>query len=505
MYGWLRALAARDKAARMGRLSFDFQMPRGRDGAGAGISRVLVIADLSGSGSRELAHAQVVRIDVESFDSVLGSLQPRAAIAKPDGTGQVLTFVSLDDFHPDRLYESLDSVIELRRTRERLSNASTFAAEQARLLSEAGASAALAAEDDVSTLERLLGARPTGTPAVIARAPAAGWFDRMLRDLVAPHIVRGPGGEQQQLIASVDAAISDEMRRVLHAPSFQRLEASWRGLRALVFENPLGPDLEVHVLDASRSDLIADVRACAGDIERSQLFRLLVQPRAALGGAGFSLVIADLSVIGSAEDVSLLAGLGAITGHAGGCLLAAAEPVLWGASDLSRQSDRRAWSRPDDGSAARMALLRGSAVAPFVGLCAPRILGRVPYGPKTDPIESFAFTELTADPAHADFLWVNPAFACAQLILGGVAESDWGIGPGTLLDLGELPHVMVRAQGSDVLQPCAEVFLDEASAQQILDHGILPFMSYKNRNAVRLLRLQSIANPPAPLAFRGSH
>jgi type VI secretion system protein ImpC len=365
-----------------------------------------------------------------------------------------------------------------------------------------------AAEDDASTLARLLGGKPSAAaPAgAAAAAPArTSSLDQMLRDLVAPHIVRGPGAEQAQLLDSVDAAISDEMRRVLHAPEFQRLEGLWRGLRTLVFENPVGAELEVFVLDASREDVIADLRACAGELERSQLYRLLVQPSTGPGGAGFSLAIADLTIRGTDEDVSLLAGLGAVAAQAGACLLAAADPALWGASDLASQPDRRAWSEPDPAITARMALIRGSAVAPFIGLCGPRLLGRVPYGPKTDPVESFAFTELTSDPAHGDFLWVNPAFGCAQLILSGVADSGWEGGPGTVLDLVELPHVMVRVGGEDVLQACAEVFLDETSAQRISSCGVMPFLSYKNRNAVRLMRLQSLANPPVPLALRGSH
>lgn len=498
----------------MGRLTFDFQMPRGpKSGRGDGaVTRVVVIADLSGSPASDskLATVRLTRIDVETFDEVLRSLQPRAAIpaATPDRESQVLTFVSLEDFHPDALYASLDSIVELRRTRERLLNPATFAGEQARLLSDVAPPSARGpvsteAEDDASTLARLLGGKPSATaaPAPAAAPARTSSLDPMLRDLVAPHIVRGPGAEQAQLLDSVDAAISDEMRRVLHAPEFQRIEGLWLGLRKLVFENPLGAELEVFVLDASREDLVADLRACAGELERSQLYRLLVQPSAGPGGAGFSLAIADLTIRGTDEDVSLLAGLGAVAGQAGACLLAAADPALWGASDLALQPDRRAWSDPDPALAARMALIRSSAVAPFIGLCGPRILGRVPYGPKTDPVDSFAFTELTSDPAHGDFSWLNPAFGCAQLILSGVAERGWEDGPGTVLDLGELPHVMVRRRGEDALQPCAEAFMDEASAHRISSCGVMPFLSYKNQNAVRLLRLQSLANPPAPLAL----
>jgi type VI secretion system protein ImpC len=217
----------------------------------------------------------------------------------------------------------------------------------------------------------------------------------------------------------------------------------------------------------------------------------------------FSLIIGDLSFAGSEEDVSLLAGLGAVAAQAGGCFLAAAEPPLWGASDFAREPDRSHWSKPDAAVAGRMALLRASAVAPFIGLCMPQVLGRVPYGERSDPIERCDFSELSADPAHGDFLWLNAAFACAQLILAGVAERGWDGGPGTQLDLEDLPQAAYRSGGRDTYKPCAEVHLDETSAQQALGYGLMPFLSYRNRNAVRLLRLQSIASPAAPLALGG--
>ncbi|HKU41649.1 MAG TPA: type VI secretion system contractile sheath large subunit [Polyangiales bacterium] len=472
----------------MGRIEFDFRFPRGRARGDVAASRVLVIASLSGV---ERGVSRLHRIDVENFDDVLRALEPEVSI--PGGAPQTLRFASLADFQPDALYEVLDGIAALRRSREQLSNPRTFEAERARLM------AAAPAEDDASTLERLLGQRPAEPQPTAAKRSS---FDDMLRELVAPHITRGPGAAQAELMASVDAALSDEMRRVLHTPALQRLEASWLGVRKLVFENPLGAELEVYVLDASREALLADLRACAGELERSQLYRAVVQPALHPDGVQYSLIVSDLQCSGSEEDVSLFAGLGAVAAQAGACLLAAADPALWGASDLSRRPERSAWSEPDPELVRRMALLRGSAVARFIGLCGPRILGRVPYGPKAEPVERFDFVELTADPEHAAFLWLNPAFACAQLILEGVAQHGWEDGPGTQLDLGDLPHVVKRTAAGDALLPCAEVFLDETGARQIMNAGVMPFLSYRNRNAVRLARLQSIADPPAPLALR---
>jgi type VI secretion system protein ImpC len=516
------------------RLTFDMLLPRGGRSEARSDSkraesegtRVLVIADLSGAGSG-LGSARLVRIDVDNFETVLRALKPHVTLPATGGdtSERTLTFESMQDFHPDQLYDTLDRIVALRQTRDRLANSATFAQEHARLLArtalpasqtetqasqtetqasqtetQASQTETQPPEDDASTLERLLGSRPvrrTSRPPPAA-APQ-NLLDQMLRDLVAPHIVRSPGAQQSQAVAAADAAISDEMRRVLHAPAFQRLEATWRGLRWLVCESPGGANLQFSLLDASREAIVDDLRACEGELERSHLYRLIVREASGPGATPFSLVVGDLSFTGSEEDVSLLAGLGAAAAQAGGCFLAAAEPTMWGCHDLVSEPARSGWSKLELDLAARLALLRASTVAPFIGLCAPRVLGRVPYGKRSDPIDRFDFTELPVDPAHGDFLWLNPAFACAQLVLGAWADESE---PGTLVDLGELPHAVYRTGSGDATQACAEVFLDQASAEHVLGHGVMPFMSHRNANAVRLLRLQSIASPPAPLALR---
>jgi type VI secretion system protein ImpC len=479
------------------RLSFDFAPHRGRarrlDDES---SRVLVIADLSGAArrpERTLASARIDRISVDDFEAKLRRLQPRVSIAGAAGSEQTLTFESITDFHPDQLYDRLE-----------LSAAIPPAGRDSPAVVAPQLTAAAVASGEASDFARLLGRAPAPKSSPAARPAAPGALDQLLRDLVAPHLVPEPALAQPGAEAAILEAKSDALRRVLHAPAFQRLEASWRGLRWLVFENALAGGLEVFVLDASRADLVEDLRACGGELERSQLYRLLVQAQSGPDGVPLSLVIGDYTFGGSDEDVSLLAGLGAAAAQAGGCFLGGAEPELWGARDLAREPERGFWSKPEEVQSAQVALLRASAVAPFIGLCMPRVLGRVPYGERSDPIDRFDFSELPPDPEHEQFLWINAAYACAQLILAGVAERGWDTGPGSVLDLGDLPHARYQAAGGNAIKPCAEVHLDEASAAHVLHCGLMPLMSYRNRNAVRLARLQSIASPAASLALRST-
>jgi type VI secretion system protein ImpC len=147
-----------------------------------------------------------------------------------------------------------------------------------------------------------------------------------------------------------------------------------------------------------------------------------------------------------------------------------------------------------------MALLRESAVAPFIGLAMPRVLGRVPYGKRSDPIERFDFSELSIGPAHSDFLWINPAFACVQLIGAAFAEASWKLSLSGEHALSDLPLAMYHDGFDPQLKPCAEVALDYHSAEYMLDQGYMGLVSHRSEASLRLPRFQSIAKPLAPLA-----
>ena len=53
--------------------------------------------------------------------------------------------------------------------------------------------------------------------------------------------------------------------------------------------------------------------------------------------------------------------------------------------------------------------------------------------------------------------------------------------------------------GEKRLQPCAEVALSDRAGEALVNAGLVPLLSYKNRNAVRLMRFQSIATPAQAL------
>ena len=51
-------------------------------------------------------------------------------------------------------------------------------------------------------------------------------------------------------------------------------------------------------------------------------------------------------------------------------------------------------------------------------------------------------------------------------------------------------------------KPCAEALLTERAAVRLLESGLMPLLSFKDRDTARLARFQSAADPPTPLAGR---
>ena len=105
------------------------------------------------------------------------------------------------------------------------------------------------------------------------------------------------------------------------------------------------------------------------------------------------------------------------------------------------------------------------------------------------------------EPEHESYLWGNPAFLCGHLL----AELFAAQGPELEVDgsggeVGGLPIHTFTSKGETQVKPCAEAWLNERAANAILKRGIMPVLSIRGRDAVQLLTLRAISDPPRPLA-----
>ena len=224
-----------------------------------------------------------------------------------------------------------------------------------------------------------------------------------------------------------------------------------------------------------------------------------------LEGTPPGVIVLDIPLTPAAQDLRLLARLGAIGARLGAPVLAAASAEFVGIASFAGQPDPRDWPGLKGDPAADWQALRHSAVAQWIALAAPRIVLRQPYGADSDEIEAFPFEELAGvENLHERLLWGNPAYGCALLLAQSFTARGWSMEPGDDLDLEDLPTIMRHTDGESSLQPCAEIALGERGIETLLGIGLMPFVSHRNRNACRLARFQSIAAPASALAWPGA-
>lgn len=467
---------------------------------------IAILGDFSGRGARgsmevgrALVNRQPVLVDRDNFDEVLARFAPRLELplGSEDGARLALRFGELEDFHPDRLYSRLAIFDAVREMRERLADPATFARlAESRKRRPPPPSERSGPPPRIKSnlLDEIVG-ESTGETSRRTRRPDD--LQEFIDRAVEPHLVPTPDPGQQELLEQLDAASSAGMRAILHHPDFQALEALWRSVLMLVRRVETDARLQVHLIDIADAELRADLTT-EGAIESTGLYRLLVEGSVGTAGANpWSLLVGSFTFGPGSER--LLRRLARIARAAGAPWIAGADPRLAGCPAIDRAPDPDDWERTIDPD---WEAFRRSEDAAYVGLALPRLLLRLPYGEDTEPSEQFPLEELSASSGHEDYLWGNPAIACAQLLARSFAESGWTMRPGAHLDIDGLPLHVIRNEGEASAKPCAEALLTERAANRLLDAGLMPLVSMKASDAVRLVRFQSVAHPSASLAGR---
>ena len=182
---------------------------------------------------------------------------------------------------------------------------------------------------------------------------------RLLRRLPGGVLPRSPDELIDALVDAIDRDLTNQLEAILAHPDFVRLEATWLGLRLLVWRLPQDRALKVELVHCSLDDLATDFLR-ARDVERSGLYALVeAGGREGFGGRPYAAVFChhefeanDLPVLERCAAVGEAAGL-PFVGSAGEQLLARAS---------------RAWEA-----------FRAKASARFVALVAGRWLARPPH------------------------------------------------------------------------------------------------------------------------------
>src|ERR1700731_913171 len=203
----------------------------------------------------------------------------------------------------------------------------------------------------------------------------------------------------EEMIAQLDKKLSAQMNAIMHAPEFQQIESAWRGLKYLVFQSETDAMLKIRVMNVSKSELYRHLRQFPNAAwDQSPLFKKIYEEEfGTLGGQPYGCLIGDYYFSHLPTGVQLLRDLSKIAGAAHAPFFAAADSTLMGMGSWNEFMNPRDLGKLfDSPEYAAWKSLRDSDDAKYIGLCLPRVLARLPYGAKTEPVDEFAVEEDTA-------------------------------------------------------------------------------------------------------------
>lgn len=316
-------------------------------------------------------------------------------------------------------------------------------------------------------------------------------------------VLAGAVTVSKDLVASIDARvaeldhlISNQLNAIMHAPEFQSLEASWRGLKYLVRESETSPMLKIKVLNTSKKDLIKDFKS-APDFDQSALFKKVYEEEyGTFGGGPYAALVGDFDFGRHPEDFYLLDQVSHVAAAAHAPFISSASSTLFGLETFTDIGKPRDLAKIfDTVEYAKWKSFRESDDSRYVGLVLPHVLGRLPYGRDTIPVEEFNFEEDCDGSDHSKYLWTNAAYAYATRLTEAFSNYGWlaairGVEGGGLVN--NLPtHTFQTDDGEVALKCPTEVAITDRNEKLLSDLGFISLVHCKNTDYAAFFSGQS--------------
>lgn len=476
---------------------------------------ILLLGDWSGKESRsaktDLQKLNPIEIDRDNFEDVLEKLDVKLSLdfQGDDKNTLSLNFRELEDFHPDKIFRQLPLFADLRDVRRRLLDANTFNAAAnevqswySEIKSEeefTDKSSIVSGEASTISSDNLLDDILTQNSGNISESQSQSIVSSVLstfiKKLVKPHLIQIDTAEQSNLLMIVDEVISDLMRKILHHPHFQALESAWRGINFLVRRVETDSDLKIYILDVCKNELASNLKN-VDNLEDSSFFQIIKDKKGFLDDKPWAVVCGNYTFSLNVDDVATLLRIARIADTSITPFISHIKPEMFGFEAFHEDSGSENWKFSEDSSIGKLwTFLRDSPEAKYLGLSISRILVRLPYGDKTEPTETFYFEEFIQNIQHEEYLWFNPIFVNVLLLANTFRKYGWNISQNLLQDVDGLPMYLYQDETENITKPCAEVLMTQTNCEKIMEQGLIPLISYKNTDKVRIGRFQSVARP----------
>jgi len=301
-------------------------------------------------------------------------------------------------------------------------------------------------------------------------------------------------------IAQIDHLLSIQLNEVLHHPSFQKLEATWRGLRYLLDNTETSVMLKIRVLNVSKRELLRDFQR-APEFDQSTAFTKVYSDEfGTFGGAPFGALVGDFEFSRTPEDMELLEKMSQVAAGAHAPFLTAASPEMLGLDSYANLGQPRDLAKIFDQTLyAKWKSFRESEDSRYVGLTCPRMLLREPYGKDGRTVDAFDYQEGVDGTDHGKYLWGNAAWALGARLTHSFAENGWcasirGVEGGGLVE-GLPVHNFLTDEGDVALKCPTEISITDRREKELSDLGFIPLVHCKGKDYAAFFGAQSAQKP----------
>ncbi|MBX5230606.1 type VI secretion system contractile sheath large subunit [Rhizobium sp. NLR9b] len=306
----------------------------------------------------------------------------------------------------------------------------------------------------------------------------------------------------QSIIASIDEKLSQQVNEILHHPDFQDLESAWRGLHHLALNTETDETLKIRVLSISKKEISRTLRKFKGIAwDQSPLFKKIYEEEyGQVGGEPYGCLIGDYYFDHSPHDIDMLAGIAQIAAASHSPFISAASPHLMQMDSWRELANPRDISKifltPEHSG---WRAFRESEDSRYVALTLPRMLGRLPYGARINPVDEFSFEEDTDGSDSSKYLWTNASYAMGVNITRSFKLYGWlsrirGFESGGLVE--DLPvHTFPSDDGGIDLKCPTEIAISDRRESELSKNGLLPLLHRKNTQLGVFVGAQTVNKP----------
>ena len=314
-------------------------------------------------------------------------------------------------------------------------------------------------------------------------------------------------------IAEIDRLISLQLNEVLHHPAFQKLEATWRGIKHLLDQSETNDMLKIKLLNVSKKDLLRDLQR-APEFDQSAFFKKVYEEEfGVFGGAPFAALVGDYE-FGRGRRGCGTAGEGLAGCFSGAC----AFPLGSCAGD--DQPDR---IRAVDRNPRYVKGIRQHGICQVEGLPRSRTIRAMWRSPASCSDARAVRQGYPADrrvrlrrgrrrQGSLKYLWGNAAYALAARLTQSFAKYGWcaairGVEGGGLVE-GLATHNFRTDEGDVALKCPTEVSITDRREKELADQGFVPLVHCKGTDYAAFFSVQTATSrrcmtSPRPMRMHG--